>query len=80
MHFKQGTSYTHKYQNLKEVPELDPSNQSGFQGKIQSLLVEHVLESYLRLGVWLKWEMTGTKNFLFLFYMIQLISELFQAI
>ena len=35
---------------------------------------------YLRLGVWLKLEMTGTKFFQFLFYMIPLISELFQAI
>ena len=36
--------------------------------------------SALRLGVWLKVEMAGTKFFVFLFYMIPWITEVFQAI
>ena len=34
----------------------------------------------LRLGVWLKLEMTGTKISFYIFYIIPLISELFQFI
>ena len=44
------------------------------------VLYQKNTRNFLRLGVWLKWKMTGTKNFLFLFYIIPLISELFQAI
>ena len=66
------------HNSIRKRASLTKKMQRKVLTKFHSCL--EALKILLRLGVWLKWEMTGTKNFLFLFYMIPLISELFQAI